>query len=234
MHDENILMKSRGQSLFMSSREMIITPIVQAAIILLSLGGTRWIDAQCDAGFFASCLIFYGIFLTLTCSFLGGLVRFFPFKEGDFQTSSWEFYKWSLYTYLYTTHLYILYQNILIPSMFRAPFYRILGARIESGILALNAVVTDPPLLHIGKNVIIGEGCLIAGHLITQPGKFTLKRAILGDGVLIGARSVVLPGVVVGDHSVVRIGSIVYPNTVIPSYEMWGGNPAQKIKDLPH
>lgn len=51
---------------------------------------------------------------------------------------------------------------------------------------------------------------------------------IIGDGVWIGMRSLILPGITIGEGAVVAAGSIV--TTDVPPYAVVGGNPAKVIK----
>ena len=52
----------------------------------------------------------------------------------------------------------------------------------------------------------------------------------IGEGVFIGACSIVTKGVSIGKHSVVGAGSVVTHD--IPEEEIWAGNPARFIKKL--
>ena len=52
----------------------------------------------------------------------------------------------------------------------------------------------------------------------------------IGEDVFIGANSTILKGVTIGDRSIVASGSVVTKS--IPSDQLWGGNPAKKIRDL--
>jgi len=65
-----------------------------------------------------------------------------------------------------------------------------------------------PPIIHQGS---------------LQGTTITLKR-----GCWIGANAIILPGVTIGNNAVVGAGSVVTKS--IPSREVWGGNPAKRIK----
>lgn len=52
--------------------------------------------------------------------------------------------------------------------------------------------------------------------------------SIIGDGVWIGARVIVLQGVEIGDRAIIAAGAVVTRN--VPSNEIWGGVPAKFIK----
>lgn len=71
----------------------------------------------------------------------------------------------------------------------------------------------------IGDNVSIGHNAIIHG-------------AHVHDNCLIGMGAVLLDNVVVGSGSIVAAGSLVLGKTVIPEGEVWGGNPARKLKDI--
>ena len=52
---------------------------------------------------------------------------------------------------------------------------------------------------------------------------------IIEDDVWIGHGAIILAGVQIGKGSIVAAGSVVTKD--IPPCEIWGGNPAKKIKD---
>lgn len=91
--------------------------------------------------------------------------------------------------------------------------------------------ILDPYLVTIGKNTQLGFGTLVLAHFYDNRG-LMLKPVRIGDRVVIGADSIICPGAKVGHGSVLQIRSVVYPDTLIPPNEYWGGNPARKIKDL--
>jgi len=56
------------------------------------------------------------------------------------------------------------------------------------------------------------------------------KDIVIGNDVWVGANSTILKGVTIGKCSIIASHSLV--NKSIGDYEMWGGVPAKKIKDL--
>lgn len=52
----------------------------------------------------------------------------------------------------------------------------------------------------------------------------------IGKNVWIGANAVILRGVSIGDGAIIAAGAVV--NHDIPAYEVWGGIPAKKIREL--
>lgn len=51
---------------------------------------------------------------------------------------------------------------------------------------------------------------------------------VIGDGVWIGMRAMILPGVTIGEGAVIAVGSVVTKD--VPPYTLVGGNPAREIK----
>lgn len=57
---------------------------------------------------------------------------------------------------------------------------------------------------------------------------------VVGRGVWIGSRAILLGPCQVGDHAVIAAGSVVSPGTIIPDYSTAAGCPAKIIKKLNH
>jgi hypothetical protein len=68
----------------------------------------------------------------------------------------------------------------------------------------------------------VGRNTAIGGQLIDPP------FITIGDHAVLGLRS----ALVIGEGSVVVASSVVTMGTKIPPFELWGGAPARKIKDL--
>lgn len=81
--------------------------------------------------------------------------------------------------------------------------------------------VSSSPVFHEGKNV-------LRKNYQSFPCIKTLKTTIEND-VWIGIGSIVKAGVTIHNGAVVGAGSVVTHD--IPSYEIWAGNPAHKIRD---
>ena len=84
----------------------------------------------------------------------------------------------------------------------------------------------------IGSKVAISREAFIctASHDITNASR-PLKTApiVIGDGVWIGARAIVLPGVTIGEGAVIAAGAVVVKD--VPPFTVVGGNPARIIKE---
>lgn len=93
--------------------------------------------------------------------------------------------------------------------------------------------------VHFGNYVLMGARVSFAGrrdHQFDIPGKriwdgerVDCGTTVIGDDVWIGTGSIILSGVHVGDGAIIAAGSVVTKD--IPPYEIWGGNPAVRIKN---
>lgn len=96
--------------------------------------------------------------------------------------------------------------------------------------------------INIGNHVKIGGGVCIYDtdfHSLDKSRRMTLKEDFedkkvapisIGDNVFVGAYTIILKGVTIGNNSIIGAGSLVTKD--IPADEVWGGNPAKRIKSL--
>nr|AJW81216.1 gamma type carbonic anhydrase [Lobosphaera incisa] len=80
-------------------------------------------------------------------------------------------------------------------------------------------LASRPAGTHIGKNVTVGHFA-------------TLNGCTIEDESLIGMGATLLEGVRVEKNAMVAAGAVVQPQTVVPSGEVWGGNPARFLRAL--
>ena len=73
--------------------------------------------------------------------------------------------------------------------------------------------------VNIGMNCIIGPRC-------------TLYSCTIDDYVQVGGGSVILEGARLEKGCVVGAGSVVPPGRLIPSKQLWAGNPVRYVRDL--
>lgn len=97
-------------------------------------------------------------------------------------------------------------------------------------------------MFNTASPVRVGKNCAIGMHVLFITGTHELggrqrragahrsSRVEVGDGVWIGARSMVLPGVSIGDGVVIAAGSVVVDDC--DSDFLYGGVPAKKIRAL--
>lgn len=97
----------------------------------------------------------------------------------------------------------------------------------------------------IASNVHFGNNILVAGHVsfvgrkdhsfedplktIWQGVRGENGTTVVEDDVWIGAGAIIMSGIKIGKGSIIAAGSVVTKD--VPECEIWGGNPAKKIKD---
>jgi hypothetical protein len=59
-----------------------------------------------------------------------------------------------------------------------------------------------------------------------------IHSATVGDESLIGMGAILKPGSIVESQSFVAAGAVVERGTIVKGGEIWGGNPARKLRDL--
>ena len=124
--------------------------------------------------------------------------------------------------------------------------------------LPLNTNLWSPHKdITFGRNVQLGENCIIAcdiqfgnnvlcahnvvftgkdDHLYSEVGltmwdapRGDTAKTYVGSDVWVGQGAIVLGGVHLGDGCIIAAGSVVTKS--VPPCEIWGGNPARKIKE---
>jgi len=98
----------------------------------------------------------------------------------------------------------------------------------------------DLNTIRVGPYSSISEKCVVhAGSAPTRIGQFvtvgagsTISSAIVEDNVAIGEKCVLSEGSYVESDSALEAGSVVQEGQLIPSGQLWGGNPAEYVRDL--
>ncbi len=109
-----------------------------------------------------------------------------------------------------------------------------LGHNVQIG--RYSEIITD---VKLGNNVLLAGYVHLIGkydHQFNTPGQFIWDSergnngtTIINDDVWIGTSSIIIGGVTIGEGAVIAAGSVVTKD--IPSFEIWGGVPAKKIRD---
>ena len=129
-------------------------------------------------------------------------------------------------------------------SCFVAPNSTIIGGvqlGDKVGVFYQTTIRGDIHDVNISDNTTIFDRCVIRcsplrstdiGHNVTIEPGCTLSGCSVADDVFIGANTVICDGARVESQTVVAPGSVIKKFAIIPSGELWGGVPAQKIRDL--
>jgi len=94
--------------------------------------------------------------------------------------------------------------------------------------------------IYVGEGTNIQDSCILTsyeghatiGNYVTVGHSAQIHSASVGDECLIGIGCVLKPGSVVENQSFVAAGAIVERGDVVKSGELWGGNPARRLREL--
>lgn len=141
--------------------------------------------------------------------------------------------------------------------VYQVTMSKLLNSMGEGVKIDYRAEILSPQCVGIGNRVYIGKGCtfvgdggltigddcmIAAGCRITTKNHIVQKKRVyselgyrfepvsIGNNVWIGFNSVILPGVSIGEGAVIAAGAVVTKD--VPSYEIWGGNPAGSIRSV--
>lgn len=98
--------------------------------------------------------------------------------------------------------------------------------KIQCDIAFGNSVLVASNVTFVGKDDYLTN---VVGTTIWESGRGDSYKTYVGNDVWIGHGAIIIAGVTIGDGAIVAAGSVVAKN--IPPCEIWGGNPARKIKD---
>jgi carbonic anhydrase/acetyltransferase-like protein (isoleucine patch superfamily) len=94
--------------------------------------------------------------------------------------------------------------------------------------------------VYVGEGTNIQDACVVTsyeghaviGRHVTVGHAAQIHSATVGDESLVGMGAVLNPGCVVERQSFVAAGAVVGRGQVVVEGELWGGNPARKLRDL--
>ena len=88
--------------------------------------------------------------------------------------------------------------------------------------------VQDGSVIHVtrgGHGTYIGSGITIGHNAV-------IHACTLEDNSFVGMGTTLLDGSVIESNAMLAAGAVLTPGKRIPSGELWGGNPAKKLRDL--
>jgi acetyltransferase-like isoleucine patch superfamily enzyme len=109
-------------------------------------------------------------------------------------------------------------------------FLRAMGMKIGRRAFVNTELISDPCLVTLGNDVVIGGGVHLfahyggAGHLVIAP-------VTIGDRVTIGLGATVMGDVIIGADATVLPHSVLLPGSRVAAGETWGGVPAQPLSE---
>lgn len=123
-----------------------------------------------------------------------------------------------------------LFDLIFVPQeISRLVIFRLAGAPIGRNCL-LAGDISDPLLIEIGDNCVIGGQSMVVSHAI-EGNKLTLQRTVLQDNVTVGAGSVISAGAVLENDVMLGSLSFVKKGQTLEAKGIYGGVPARRIQE---
>jgi carbonic anhydrase/acetyltransferase-like protein (isoleucine patch superfamily) len=87
--------------------------------------------------------------------------------------------------------------------------------------------IQDGAILHVS-----GKNPLLIGSRVTVAHGAVVHACTVGDGCLVGIRSVLLDGVVVGENCLIGAGALLTHGMLVPSGSLVTGMPAKVVRPL--
>jgi carbonic anhydrase/acetyltransferase-like protein (isoleucine patch superfamily) len=119
--------------------------------------------------------------------------------------------------------------------------------KLDAGMLDSSSGIGHPTIggangggIYVGVGTNIQDGCIVTsyeghatiGDYVTVGHAAHIHSATVGDECLIGMGAILKPGSIVERHSFVAAGSVIERGQLVKEGELWGGNPARKLRDL--
>jgi len=167
--------------------------------------------------------------ILFACLFLITLKLIYTPKEGVFKrdVKDKDYFYWNLRNLVKKWPLFIIASNPF-PWLKNRFTLRFFGVKIGRYGICDNCWISSE-FISIGKNVIIGMGSTLLSFGIEQD-KFILRRIIIEDNVLIGAKCVLLPGTYMKQNSKLSAHSYTNFDYIFEENSIYMGHPA-KLKE---
>jgi acetyltransferase-like isoleucine patch superfamily enzyme len=131
---------------------------------------------------------------------------------------------WALRTWAPGVYLTVFQPVFFLSPAFQRLALRAFGAQLGAGALVTSrTVLREPHHVRIGAGSLVGEFVHLAPSYQLRAGRLEVGTIVIGDGVLIGAHSVLAPGAQVGHHVVLEHAVSLGAHSVIGDRARIGG-----------
>jgi acetyltransferase-like isoleucine patch superfamily enzyme len=147
-----------------------------------------------------------------------------PFVGGYYSSAA---VPWGLHNGLFYIARYTVLPWVTL-TPFGLWFLRAMGMRIGRRAFINTEFLSDPRLLRVGDDCVIGGSVHLFAHY-GGGGHLVIAPVVIGDRVTIGQKATVMGDVTIGDDAVVLPHSVLLPGTRVGAGELWGGVPARRM-----
>jgi acetyltransferase-like isoleucine patch superfamily enzyme len=143
-----------------------------------------------------------------------------------------KFYSPEAVTWFLHNGLFYLVRYTFLPFVTLTPFgvwfLKAMGMKIGRHAFINTEYISDPSLITIGDDVVIGGSVRICAHY-GGGGKLVIAPVTVGHRTTLGLACCILGDVVIGNDAVILAESVVMPGSRVGDGETWGGVPARLI-----
>jgi hypothetical protein len=155
-----------------------------------------------------------------------------PTRIGRFRGG---YYSIAAVPWLLHNALFYLARYTFLPYVTLTPFgpwfLRAMGMRIGRRAFINTEFISDPRLIAIGDDAVIGGSVHLFAHF-GGGGHLNIAPIEIGDRVTIGQKATVMGDVTIADDAMILPHSVLLPGSRVGAGETWGGVPARPISDL--
>jgi acetyltransferase-like isoleucine patch superfamily enzyme len=130
--------------------------------------------------------------------------------------------------------LFYLVRFTFLPFVTLTPFgpwfLRAMGMRIGRRAFINTELISDPCLIRIGDDVVVGGAVHLFAHY-GGGGHLTIAPVTIGDRATLGLGATVMGDVEIGADATILPHSVLLPGSRVGAGETWGGVPARPLSE---
>jgi len=143
-----------------------------------------------------------------------------------------EYYTIAALPWFIHNALFYLVRFTFLPFVTLTPFglwfLRAMGMRTGRRAYINTELISDPQLITLGDDVVIGGSATIFAHY-GGGGYLVIEPVVIGSRATIGLRATVMGDVIIGEGATILAHSVLLPGSRVGEGETWGGVPARPI-----
>jgi serine acetyltransferase len=122
----------------------------------------------------------------------------------------------------------VIFESLLrlVPGLYQSWLWLWGGNVSLFSMIGPGVIITDRQMIRIGRGAILGNGCLIGGHLVVNGPtgwEIIVAEVTIESGALVGARALLGPG------SSIAAGEQIPATLPLPPFQRWQDGRRQKV-----